>query len=55
MLVLAAPDRQQMVEAQSGFALPEGEHRIDLVGGKADIDLGLRQFHGITLLLSRPS
>lgn len=53
MLVLPAPHRQQMIEAQSGFALPEGQHRINLVGGKADIDLRLRQLHDVTLSLRR--
>ncbi len=55
MLVLAAPHRKQVIEPQSGLALPEGEHRIDLVGGKADIDLGLRQLHDMTLLLNGPT
>jgi hypothetical protein len=51
VLVLAAPDRQHVVEPEADRALPERQHRIGIVGGKADIDLRLRQFHRMRRLV----
>src|ERR1700694_2966810 len=39
VLLLAAPDRQDMIELETHRALPEREHRFEVVGGKPDIDL----------------
>ena len=43
MLFLAAPDRKDVVELETDRALPKRQHRIEIVGGKTDVDLRLRQ------------
>jgi hypothetical protein len=43
MLSLATPDREDVVELEPDLALPEREHRIEIVGGKSDVDLRFRQ------------
>jgi hypothetical protein len=45
VLGLATANRQRVIEAQPHFLLPERKQRVEIIGGKTDIDLWFRQFH----------
>lgn len=56
VLVLSTADRQQVVERHAGFALPEGEHGFQVVGGECPMfEPGLGEMHEFsTCTLSLP-
>jgi hypothetical protein len=43
VLLVAAAGWQDLFERQADFALPEPEHRFEVVGEKADIEVILRE------------
>ena len=45
VLLVAAADRLGVVERQPDLVLPERQRRRRVVGGKADVDAGFREFH----------
>jgi hypothetical protein len=45
MLVLPAPDPEQVVERNAGRFLPEGQHGLEVVGRKTDVDTRFGEFH----------
>ena len=45
VLVLPAADRQQMVEGKADLALPERQHRFEVVGREAEVHARLGEIH----------
>ena len=46
MLVLSAPDRQHMIQGHTRLTLPERQHRLEVIGGEADVEPGFGELHG---------
>ena len=46
VLVVAPAGREQLLEGEPRFLLPERQHRVPLVREQRDVDVGLRQLHG---------
>ena len=45
VLLLAAANRQDMIEAKADIVLPEPQHRLQIVRRKSDVDAVFRELH----------
>ena len=45
VLLLAAANRQDMIEAKAGIVLPGPQHRLQIVRRKSDVDAVFRELH----------